>query len=82
MKRKMITLMFTVMVGTNLLAAIPAVAADTSLYKSGVQATAEVIIVPFKDVIKIMTRFYKGKHQYRRWNATHNYWVDKNWIDF
>lgn len=82
MKRKMIVLLFMVMVGTNLHAAIPVAAAETSMYDPGVQATTEVTIVPFKDVIKIMTRFYKGKHQYRRWNATHNYWIDKNWIDF
>lgn len=27
-------------------------------------------------------RVYKGRKQYRRWNATKKKWVDPHWIDF
>lgn len=38
-------------------------------------------IVPYADVIGVKTRFYNGKMQYRRWNATRNRWEDPYWID-
>lgn len=43
--------------------------------------TSEVQIVPFADVIVRKYRLYNGKRQYRRWNDTRGYWVDKYWID-
>ncbi len=38
-------------------------------------------IQPRADVIEIKYRIYNGVPQYRRWNATRNYWVDPYWID-
>lgn len=38
-------------------------------------------ITPRADQIVVKTRFYNGKQQYRRWNATQNCWVDPYWID-
>ena len=34
-------------------------------------------------VDEIVTKFraYNGKVQYRRWNQTRGYWVDKHWIN-
>ena len=40
-----------------------------------------IAIAPYKDVIVTKFRVYKDKLQYRRWNATRGYWVDKKWID-
>ena len=38
-------------------------------------------IMPLRDEILIYTRMYNGRMQYRRWNATRNYWVDPYWMD-
>ncbi len=38
-------------------------------------------IQPRADVIEYKFRTYNGQLQYRRWNATRNYWVDPYWID-
>ncbi len=38
-------------------------------------------IMPLADEIKLITRIYQGRVQYRRWNATWGYWVDPEWID-
>lgn len=38
-------------------------------------------IQPRADVIETKYRLYNGVLQYRRWNATRNYWVDPYWID-
>lgn len=40
-------------------------------------------IQPRADVIETKFRLdtVTGKLQYRRWNATRNYWVDPYWID-
>ena len=38
-------------------------------------------IMPLRDEILLYTRMNNGRLQYRRWNATRNYWVDPYWID-
>lgn len=38
-------------------------------------------IMPLRDEIIMYTRYYNGRYQCRRWNATRNYWVDPYWID-
>lgn len=38
-------------------------------------------IQPRADVIETKYRLHNGVLQYRRWNATRNYWVDPYWID-
>ncbi len=35
----------------------------------------------FADVIVKKTRMYKGKLQYRHWNETRGYWIEKKWIN-
>ena len=39
----------------------------------GVASCADVIVTKF--------RLNKDKLQYRRWNQTRGYWVDKHWIN-
>lgn len=41
---------------------------------------AQGVIEPKADVIVTKYRNYHGTLQYRRWNETRGYWVDKNWI--
>lgn len=38
------------------------------------------VIIPKADVIVTKYRDYHGVLQYRRWNETRGYWVDKEWI--
>lgn len=38
------------------------------------------LIEPRADVIVTKYRNYHGTLQYRRWNETRGYWVDKSWI--
>lgn len=33
------------------------------------------------DKIEKIYRWVNGKIQYRRWNATQEYWIDADWID-
>lgn len=40
-------------------------------------------IMPYADEIETKWRYNsKGILQYRRWNATRNYWVDPYWINY
>lgn len=41
---------------------------------------AQGVIEPKADVIVTKYRNYHGTLQYRRWNETRGYWVDKEWI--
>lgn len=38
------------------------------------------VVEPKADVIVTKYRNYHGPLQYRRWNETRGYWVDKEWI--
>lgn len=38
------------------------------------------VIAPRADVIVTKYRDYHGVLQYRRWNETRGFWVDKEWI--
>lgn len=39
-------------------------------------------IMPYADEIETKWRVSLGRLQYRRWNATRNYWVDPEWITY
>ena len=42
----------------------------------------DIGVAPCADEIVTKFRLYKKtKLQYRRWNQTRGYWVDKDWID-
>lgn len=41
----------------------------------------EIGVAPCADEIVTKFRAYNGKVQYRRWNQTRGYWVDKHWIN-
>lgn len=52
------------------------------LISGGIQVKENIMdIQPRADVIEYKFRTYNGQLQYRRWNATRNYWVDPYWID-
>lgn len=55
-------------------------AADTSNYEAGNCQCEDTIVLMRSDVIEYKYREYKGRLQYRRWNATQNCWVDPYWI--
>ncbi len=42
---------------------------------------SDIGIAPCADEIVTKFRINKDKVQYRRWNQTRGYWVDKKWID-
>lgn len=37
-------------------------------------------IRPRAVVTETVYRLYNGKLKYRKWNATHSYWIDIDWI--
>lgn len=37
-------------------------------------------VAPYADEIVMKFRVHNNKVQYRRWNQTRGYWVDKDWI--
>lgn len=41
----------------------------------------DIGVAPCADEIVTKFRAYNGKVQYRRWNQTRGYWVDKHWIN-
>ena len=42
---------------------------------------SDIGIAPCADEIVTKFRINKDKVQYRRWNQTRGYWVDKHWIN-
>lgn len=74
MKRKFVVFMTGLMMGCTLMGNNFCVISHAATAGSGdatIQAT---------DVIEYKFRVYKGKQQYRRWNATKGKWVDPYWI--
>lgn len=41
----------------------------------------DIGVAPYADEIVMKFRVHNNKVQYRRWNQTRGYWVDKHWID-
>lgn len=42
----------------------------------------DTVYYPQADVIVTKVRVHNGKMQYRHWNATRNYWIEADWIDY
>lgn len=40
----------------------------------------DIGVAPYSDEIVMKFRVHNNKVQYRRWNQTRGYWVDKDWI--
>ena len=82
MKKK---LLIVATVCASLFVVAPAVSVSAAEVESEVQVQSEqsdIGIAPCADEIVTKFRLYKKtKLQYRRWNQTRGYWVDKDWID-
>ena len=50
------------------------------VHAEGVTIPMQSVITPKADVIVTKYRDYHGVLQYRRWNETRGFWVDKEWI--
>lgn len=63
----------------------PAAYVSAAEVESEVQVQSEqsnIGVAPYADEIVMKFRVIDGKKlQYRRWNQTRGYWVDKKWID-
>lgn len=71
------------MLALGLVALVPSVSEVKAAEVSSVPevATEDSTIMPTADVIEVKYRIKDGKLQYRRWNATREYWVDSTWKD-
>lgn len=84
MKLKRVLITFSAVAVMASTVAISASAAGTPdvVASAEISASTDVTIEPRIEVIE--TKYRKttdGRLQYRRWNATHGYWVDPEWID-
>ena len=82
MKKK---LLIVATVCASLFVVAPAVSVSAAEVESESQVQTiqndDIGIAPCADEIVTKFRAYNGKVQYRRWNQTRGYWVDKDWID-
>ncbi len=83
MKKKIV---ITMVLFSTLFVAAPTASVSAAEIQTETQAevnetSAQGDIATYADVIETKYRLYKNKAQYRRWNATRGYWVDKDWID-
>ena len=83
MKKK---LLIVATVCASLFVVAPAVSVSAAEVESESQVQTiqndDIGIAPCADEIVTKFRLYKKtKLQYRRWNQTRGYWVDKDWID-
>ena len=67
--------LFVVMPMTNVSAA------EVDAEAQGQSAQSDIAVTPCADEIVTKFRMLNGHLQYRRWNQTRGYWVDKKWID-
>lgn len=67
--------LFVVMPMTNVSAA------EVDAEAQGQSAQSDIGVAPCADEIVTKFRINKDKVQYRRWNQTRGYWVDKKWIN-
>lgn len=81
MKKK---LLIVAAICASLFVVAPAVSVSAAEVESEVQVQSEqsdIGIAPCADEIVTKFRLIDGKKlQYRRWNQTRGYWVDKDWI--
>ena len=82
MKKK---LLIVATVCASLFVVAPAVSVSAAEVEPEVQTQngqSNIGVAPCADEIVTKFRLYKKtKLQYRRWNQTRGYWVDKDWID-
>ena len=82
MKKK---LLIVATVCASLFVVAPAVSVSAAEVESESQVQTiqndDIGIAPCADEIVTKFRAYNGKVQYRRWNQTRGYWVDKHWIN-
>lgn len=82
MKKK---LLIVAAICASLFVVAPAVSVSAAEVESEVQVQSEqsdIGIAPCADELVTKFRLIDGKKlQYRRWNQTRGYWVDKKWID-
>ena len=70
-----VTAMCALLVGVAPIASVSAAEAQ------GQSAQSDIAVTPCADEIVTKFRMLNGHLQYRRWNQTRGYWVDKKWID-
>ena len=79
MKKKIISLLFTGVICFGLAVSANAETVEAERgYETVVQSESDVTRAT---VIVYKIRYYRGRHQIRRWNETFGYWVDPYWID-
>ena len=81
MKKK---LLIVATVCASLFVVAPAVSVSAAEVEPEVQTQNEqsnIGVAPCADEIVTKFRLNKDKLQYRRWNQTRGYWVDKHWIN-
>lgn len=82
MKKKFL---IAVAICASLFVVAPTVSVSAAEVEPEVQVQSEqsdIGIAPCADEIVTKFRLIDGKKlQYRRWNQTRGYWVDKKWID-
>ncbi len=61
------------------IASVSAADVEQDVQEQAIQS--DIGIAPYADEIVTKFRINKDKVQYRRWNQTRGYWVDKKWID-
>lgn len=84
MKLKKLLIAFSAVAVMASTVAVSASAADTTDIAAPVETSAstDATIEPRIEVVETKYRVtVDGRIQYRRWNATHGYWVDPEWID-
>ena len=75
-----VTAMCALLVGVAPIASVSAAEVEQDVQEQTIQS--DIGIAPCADEIVTKFRLYKKtKLQYRRWNQTRGYWVDKDWID-
>jgi uncharacterized membrane protein len=81
MKKKflIVTAMCALLVGVAPIASVSAAEVEQDVQEQTIQS--DIGIAPCADEIVTKFRINKDKVQYRRWNQTRGYWVDKKWID-
>ena len=74
-----VTEMCALLVGVAPIASGSAAEVEQDVQEQTIQS--DIGIAPSADEIVTKFRINKDKVQYRRWNQTRGYWVDKKWID-
>lgn len=74
-----VTAMCALLVGVAPIASVSAAEVEQDVQEQSVQN--DIGVAPCADEIVTKFRAYNGKVQYRRWNQTRGYWVDKHWIN-